>query len=93
MEAILCHVRDIQTGDKLCLENTLGQSLRDDQQVFIMVFTPNIVPEDTIRRKAVESVASILDQAEENAAARGVSGTDADATVDEAMQQVRRRGP
>ena len=93
MESVLRHVRDIQTADKRCLENTLGESLRDDQRVFIMVFTPNALPDEQRRRDAIADAAAVAQQAERNAAALGVSSAEADSAVDEAMQQSRACSP
>src|SRR5207249_3964395 len=46
------NVKDLQDGGKRWLENVLGQHLRENQQVFIMVFTPGVEPDEAARRGA-----------------------------------------
>ena len=91
MGSIVCNVKDIQSIQKRWLEGALGESLRDDQQVFILVVTPNVLPDEATRKEALRGVESILDQAEANASAQGFSAEEADAAVDDAMRHVRRR--
>ena len=47
------NVKDLQDGGKRWLENVLGQHLKESQQVFIMVFTPGIEPDEASRRLAL----------------------------------------
>jgi len=90
MESTVRNVKDIQGGERRWLETTLGQQLQDNQQVFIMVLTPDVEPDEVTRRKAGKSIDAILDQAEQNATAQGVTAEEADSAVDEAMEHVRR---
>jgi hypothetical protein len=39
-------VKDLQDSGKRWLENVLGQHLKENQQVFIMVFTPGVEPDE-----------------------------------------------
>ena len=87
------NVNDMQGDKKAALEGLLGQELRDDQQVFIMVFTPGAVPDDETRRASAVRITETLDAAEEQAAERGISAAESDAAVDEAMHHVRPRRP
>lgn len=93
MESItLRNVNEIQNDKKAALEGLLGQPLHDNQQVFIMVFTPGAIPDEETRRAAAAKIARTLDAAEAISAARGLAAKDADAAVDEAMEQTRHRG-
>ncbi len=91
--ATLRNVHDMQGDKRTALEGLLGQQLSDNQQVFIMVFTPGAVPDDTTRHAAAARIAKALDEAEEHAAARAVTPEEADAAVDDAMDHVRHRQP
>ena len=85
------NVKDLQDGGKRWLENVLGQHLKESQQVFIMVFTPSIEPDEATRRQALASVQQITIQVENNLTEQGVTSDDFDAAADEAMDDVRRR--
>ena len=86
-------VKDLQDSGKRWLENVLGQHLKESQQVFIMVFTPGVEPDEATRRQALASVKQTMTQVEKNLAEGGVSDDEFDAAVDEAMEDVRRREP
>lgn len=89
---IVRNVRDIPPDEKHSLEHILGEPLRDDQKVCIMAFAPSNAPDEETRRAALERLHRFLDEAEQRAAALGISSEEADAAVEEAMQHVRRRG-
>jgi hypothetical protein len=86
-------VKNLQDSGKRWLENVLGQHLKENQQVFIMVFTPGVEPDEASRRHALASVKHTMTQVESNLAEGGVTGEEFDAAVDEAMEDVRRRDP
>ena len=85
------NVKDLQDNGKRWLENVLGQHLKENQQVFIMVFTPGVEPDEASRRQALASVKQTMTQVEKNLTDEGVPGDEFDAAVDEAMEDVRRR--
>lgn len=87
------NVKDLQDGGKRWLENVLGQHLKESQQVFIMVFTPGIEPDEASRRQALASVKQTMTQVEKNLAEQGVTDEEFNAAADEAMEDVRRREP
>lgn len=84
-------VNDLQDNGKRWLENVLGEHLTENQQVFIMVFTPGLQPDEASRRQALASVKQTVSTVEKNLSAAGVSDEEFDAAVDEAMEDVRRR--
>jgi hypothetical protein len=84
-------VNDLQDNGKRWLENVLGEHLKENQQVFIMVFTPGAQPDEASRRLALASVKQTMSTVEKNLSAAGVSAEEFDATVDQAMEDVRRR--
>lgn len=91
--ATLRNVTDVQGDKRTALEGLLGQQLSDNQQVFIMVFTPGVVPDDATRQAAAARIEKTLDESERRAASRGVTAEEADAAVDEATEHVRHRRP
>ena len=86
-------VKDLQDSGKRWLENVLGQHLKENQQVFIMVFTPGVEPDEASRRQALANVKQTMTQVESNLAVEGATGEEFDAALDEAMEDVRRRDP
>src|ERR1019366_2370628 len=86
-------VKDLQDSGKRWLENVLGQHLKENQQVFIMVFTPGVEPDEASRRQALANVKQTMTQVESNLAVEGATGAEFDAALDEAMEDVRRRDP
>jgi hypothetical protein len=93
MESVTRSVSEIQEGEKAWLESLLGQPLREHQQVFIMVFTPGVVPDEATRRAAVARMERTFERADAHARARGVSAEEADDAVQEAMDHVRPAEP
>jgi hypothetical protein len=85
------NVKDLQDNGKCWLENMLGQHLRENQQVFIMVFTPGVEPDDASRRKALANVKQTMTEVEKNLADQCVTDEQFDAAVDAAMENVRPR--
>lgn len=86
-------VNDLQDNGKRWLEHVLGEHLKANQQVFIMVFTPGVQPDEASRRQALASVKQTLTYVEKNLSESGVTGEEFDSAVDEAMGDVRRRQP
>ncbi|MGH7199849.1 MAG: hypothetical protein ACREJB_04545 [Planctomycetaceae bacterium] len=86
------HVRDLPADEKHALEHLLGEPLRDDQQVCVMVLPPDVVPDEKKRREAAQRLHRFLDDAERRAQELGITSEEADAAVEEAMRHVRRRG-
>jgi hypothetical protein len=89
MESVTRNVSEIQAGEKQWLETLLGQQLRENQQVFIMIFTPNVVPEEGTRRAAAARMEQTFKKADAHAREHGVTAEETDAAVQEAMDHVR----
>jgi hypothetical protein len=87
--AIVHNAADIPGDEKSILEGFLGQALRDNQQVFIMVFTPGVIPDVLTRQSLAARIERTLNEAAEGAAARRITADEADAAVDEAMNYIR----
>jgi hypothetical protein len=84
-------VNDLEDSGKRWLECVFGRHLKENQQVFIMAFTPGAQPDEASRRQALASVKQTMSTVEKNLSAAGVSDEEFDTAVDEAMEDVRRR--
>jgi hypothetical protein len=81
-------VRNLQESGKLLLEKILGQSLQDNQQVFIMVLSPGSEPDEAARRQARAGLEAIWEKTAAYADEHGISDDEIDAAIEEAIQQV-----
>jgi len=78
-------VKDIQTGGRRWLEEILGQHLRENQQVFFMVFTPGCEADEEARCQARAARDVTCRKTEAHAQEHGIT----DAAIEEAMVHVR----
>jgi len=89
MESFVRDAKAFQGNERRWLEDSLGQSLREDQKVFIMAFTPGVPPDGTARQKAKKSLHQIFSKAEAHARQNGITQQQIDEAIDEAMSQER----
>lgn len=82
-------VNEIAADEKKALEGMLGGPLSSDQQVFILTYTPGAPPDDDAQAAAKERLRKSLSAS--RAAADGISSSEADDAIAEAMAHVRRR--
>lgn len=85
------NVNDLPAPERQTLEGILGQHLSSQQRVFIMTYTPNAAPEESVREAARAGLQRTFDKVDQYAAEHGVTPTEAQAAIDEAMQRVRPR--
>ena len=90
--ALQC-VKDMQPAGRGWLEHVLGQHLRDNQQVLIMVFTPGVEPTEAARARARAGLEQTWSRVEKHMQEHGISEAEFDEAVDEAAREVRRRQP
>ena len=64
---------------------------KPEQQVFILAYTPNTAPSKAVREAARASLTETFAKIDRYAEAHGITSEEADAALDEAMQQVRPR--
>ena len=92
MESITSrNVNDIPASERESLESLVGRRVEPDQQVFIMVYTPDVVPEKAARETARAGLQRIFEKVDRYAEAHGVTPEEAEAAVEEAIGQVRPR--
>ena len=89
MASIVRNVRDFPPRERRWLESALGHSLQEDQQVFIVVLTPGVAPDEEARRQALTQMEQSFDEAQKHALEHGVSERDIDEAVDEATARIR----
>lgn len=85
------NVNDLQAPERETLEGILGQHLSSEQRVFIMTYTPNSVPEESVREAARAGLQRTFGKVDQYAAEHGVTPEEAEAAVEEALQHVRPR--
>ena len=91
MESIVRNVADIEGNERHIYESVLGQQLRDHQQVIIRVISPGVVPDEAVRDSALDEACEIAKRGRTNAAAQGMTEEEVNATIDEAIKEVRRQ--
>jgi hypothetical protein len=83
-------VKDLPDSGKEWLETLLGR-LQENQQVFVMAFSPGVEPDAAAKQQGLAAVRQVWDRVGTKMRDQGVAGEDFDAAVDEAMEHVRRR--
>jgi len=84
-------VNAILADEKRALEGMLGTVLESEQQVFILAYTPGAVPTDEAKANAGRGIEQILSANQAFAKEHGVTSSEADDAIAEAMRQTRRR--
>jgi hypothetical protein len=84
-------VKNLQASGKRLLEDILGQQLQENQQVFIMVFSPGKEPDDAARCQARAGLEHTFQETAAYAQERGITDDEIDAAIHEAMDHVRPR--
>lgn len=87
------NVNDMPNAEREALETLLGKPLESDQQVFVMAYTPNDVPDEKVRQAARLGLQQTFAAVDQYAREHGVTSEEADAAIDEAMERIRPRKP
>lgn len=85
------NVSEMPDAEKQVLEVLLGQPLKKDQQVFVIAYTPGVVPDEETREAARQIFQQTFEAIDQHAEKQGIDSSEADATVDEALEQIRPR--
>ena len=85
------NVNEMAAAERKAIESLLGRDLDPAQQVFIMAYTPGAVPSSAVRGAARASLEKTFAKIDEHARAHGITPEEADAALEEAMEQVRPR--
>ena len=81
--------RDLPASARTAVENLLGRSLRDDEEVSVMALDPHPAPSGEARRASAERLRGALDQLALKA--QDVADGEVDDAIDEAMNHIRPR--
>ena len=84
-------VNDMPAAERKAVEALLGRELDPAQQVFIMAYTPDAVPSTAVRQSARANLEETFARIDEHAKSAGMTPDEADAALDEAIEQVRPR--
>ena len=84
-------VQEIAADERRALEGLLGSPLATDQHVFILAYTPDAPPNKEARAGAHTRLEEMRASSQQYAESHGISSSEADAAVEEAMEQTRRR--
>jgi len=84
-------VKNLEANGKRLLEDILGHQLQENQQVFIMVFSPGAEPNDAACGHARAGLESTFAKTTAHAQQHGFADEEIDAAVLEAMDYVRPR--
>ena len=90
MESIVRNVKDIAMDERRHLEQALGRQLVENEQVMILVVDLDIEPDAEVRRTALAEASEIARRGRAHAVAQGATSAEADAAIEEAIEQVRR---
>jgi hypothetical protein len=85
------NVADLPEKDRESIEHLVGQSLANNQEVFVMVYTPGTRPAELTRAQACDSLMKNIDELRADMLRRGVTAVEIDAAIEEAMAEVRKR--
>ena len=85
------NVNELPVPERQAIEGMLGQPLSAEQRVFIMTYTPNAVPDESVREAARAGLQRTFDKVDRYAAEHGIAREEAEAAIEEAMRHVRPR--
>ncbi len=89
MESLVHNVKDMPPERRRSFEAALGETLRDNQRVYVVVVTPGVEPSDQQRAAALADLRELGERGTKHRESLGVSVDEADQAVDEAMENVR----
>jgi hypothetical protein len=91
MESVIRDVKSIELNERQLYESVLGHALQESQRVIIRVIElESNDPGEADRRAALGRAVEIARQGRASVEAQGITAKEADATIDEAIENVRR---
>ena len=84
-------VNQLPSEEKRSLETLIGRRLEDNQEVFIMAFTPGVATSDQARQEALGGLGQTWEKVEQHRQRHGITDEEFDAAADEAVEHTRRR--
>lgn len=87
------NVNEIASAERAALEALLGGKLSSEQQVFVIAYTPAVMPDPDARAAARQRLIKTFEEIDRNGDPSSVSEEEADATIKEAMERDRQMSP
>jgi len=89
MESLLHNVKDLPPERRRGFEAALGETLRDDQRLLVVVVTPGVEPSDEQRAAALTDVRKLGVRGAKHRESLHVSEVEANQILDKAMESMR----
>jgi len=89
MESLIHNVKDMLPETRRGFEAALGETLHDNQRVYVVVVTPGVEPSDQQRAEALADLRELGERGAKHRESLGISEDEASQAVDEAMGNVR----
>ena len=80
--------RDLETPAREWLQRVFSRSFGEDEEITILVFPPRLAPSSADRLSAAKRMDAALEKIDERT--QDISDEEMDASIDEAMNHVRR---
>jgi hypothetical protein len=84
------NVKQLPSQQKQSLEDLVGRQLQDDQQVFILAFTPGLAPSDEARAATMAGLKKTWEKVDQHMQTQGITPEEFEEVVNEAVEHVRR---
>lgn len=84
-------VSELRPDERQWLEHLTGRQIQEGQHLFIALFTPDVVPNESVRRAALADLQQVAQTAAANIDEQGGTPEEVEAAIEEAMQSTRRR--
>ena len=80
-------VSDMTPKQRDAIGELVGGDLAPDQRIFVLPYRPGVEPSEAEKSAARNRIEELLSKAHENSSQQGVSSSEIDATIVEAMQR------
>jgi len=91
MESVIRDVKCIESDERRVYESVLGHALQESQRVIIRVIELENEPDEAGNQASLNQAVEIARRSRAAAEAQGVTTDEADAAIDEAIQEARRK--
>lgn len=82
-------VSDITPNQRETIEDLIGSDLAPDQRLFILAYNPGVEPSQSEKASARNRIHVLLNEARDNVQKSGVTDSQAEAAVEEAIRSIK----
>ena len=75
--------------ERRSVEQLLGHSLQDDEQVYLLAFKPGVVPDEATRRSALARMRRTFERTERVSTEQNRTDAEIDDAIDQALDEIR----